>query len=522
MKNVLDGFSFENELSRLPPLAHPTSDTVHGQRVRLENLVQKHKLALSPMRRLPTEILSYIFIFLQQSLAPHDHELYAGSAESLLDVGKGPSCQRGLGGLTKVCKKWRRVILGTSSLWSRFRLHAGAPNPSPSSTIRRYRKTLENCLKRARGQPLEFSFVTSGEGELEDAFRSTLLSYARQWKRVWWESDTRDFWSIMKELPFLEELIVAAPSWLEAHNTPFLSKSNAPSLKRIQFLVSGGSDIPAPSLQLPWSQLTDYRNFHADHELLSVLKSGSSLKVLHYYAHRSGRLDISQTSTIRHVQLQDFTFIIGTPNLPEVLRYIQLPSLRVLRIGGARSRTQFPNYLPELFPFLHASLCTLTTLHLTYTHGSNELMELLVNPVISSNLTELGMSLVEFDMDFSWRFLELLRIIPSDHSQTDDHRPFKTRLPRLQALLVKVIHERHFRLLPFAHLLEAVYSRIDPLAPVASIRAFEFRTGDDWGDIDIQIHGLQRFSYLWAKTLLKVDINVVRIGSFDSSWDLFR
>ncbi|THV03085.1 hypothetical protein K435DRAFT_836020 [Dendrothele bispora CBS 962.96] len=498
---------------------------------RLENLLQEHRTVLSPMRRLPTEILSYIFLLLQHSLGPRfghnvDARLFAlESREGSPDVDKkGPFCIRGLRGLMKVCMRWRRVVLGTSSLWSRFQLHVGELDTSPQ-TIRRYRKTFEDCLMRASGQPLEFSFLASGQGELEDMFRQALLSRAKQWRRVWWESDTESFWSTLGKLPMLEELIFAAPSPVQADNA-LLSEDNAPRLKRVQFLISGGDELPVSFLQLPWSKLTHYRNFHADYELLLVVKSSPLLQSLHYSAHRSGSLHYPLGLIFRHEQLQHFTYVIWSPNAPAVLRYLRLPSLEVLKVGGS-NQTDSPSFLPELSSFLHSSSCRLTTLHLARTHGREELIALLTTPEISRNLTELGLSLTDINMDFAWGFSDLLRIIPTDYSQTEgNERSMDSRLPKLEALFFKLTFERHFRLLPLAHLLEAVRSRVvkkhHPLQNlVSSIDAFEFRTGEEWGDIDVQIHGLHTFSYLQTSMALKVDTQMVKFGTRDFSLDFF-
>ncbi|KAJ6537749.1 hypothetical protein B0H19DRAFT_961980, partial [Mycena capillaripes] len=72
------------------------------QRNFLDTEVRKHEGALSPLRRMPTEIISLIFTFATPPFTP---------------FGNVMSVQEGPWALSAVCSRWRIIILSSPCFW---------------------------------------------------------------------------------------------------------------------------------------------------------------------------------------------------------------------------------------------------------------------------------------------------------------------------------------------------------------------------------------------------------------------
>ncbi|KAJ7230270.1 hypothetical protein GGX14DRAFT_410316 [Mycena pura] len=92
-------------------------EQLEEERLAIGTRRQRNRASLSPLRRIPPEVLAEVFLW---SLPP-------GCGDYNLDVKKSP------GVLTHVCSRWRTVALSTSSLWSRILITYHAGNDSSSA-----------------------------------------------------------------------------------------------------------------------------------------------------------------------------------------------------------------------------------------------------------------------------------------------------------------------------------------------------------------------------------------------------
>ncbi|KAF8066057.1 hypothetical protein FPV67DRAFT_1450656 [Lyophyllum atratum] len=116
----------EAEFSRL---AQDVSQSI-TEREGLGKAIPKFRLALAPHKRLPTEVLSQIFV-------------YAAVAESITFP---PLLKRVPWVLRNVCSKWRRVALNEIRLWNRFTVYA---NPVTARWYSKFIPILRNVLPPA-------------------------------------------------------------------------------------------------------------------------------------------------------------------------------------------------------------------------------------------------------------------------------------------------------------------------------------------------------------------------------------
>ena len=142
-------FTVKQELSELNARITEMRDAlikVIRTRDHLQTAVNQHQALISPLRRLPPELLQLIFVW---CLPSHRNAVMHSSEAPVL--------------LGRVCSEWRRISLATPQLWSS--LHIVPPNvnlTNLTSSIARFdrkRELIEMWLGRSGACPLNISFV---------------------------------------------------------------------------------------------------------------------------------------------------------------------------------------------------------------------------------------------------------------------------------------------------------------------------------------------------------------------------
>ncbi|KAK7436051.1 hypothetical protein VKT23_019354 [Stygiomarasmius scandens] len=155
----------------------------------LKDLENKHKSILLPVRRVPTEILSSIFLL---SLECHSEKggMYGegGKREDLFVEARrrsGPWC------LSWTCSRWRAVALNTPSLWATFTLSFSSLSPAPGIS-RSFRspndghalQLFDLALERAGNQPLDFAFECKSYFKFVRELFHVMLQRNEKWRHV--------------------------------------------------------------------------------------------------------------------------------------------------------------------------------------------------------------------------------------------------------------------------------------------------------------------------------------------------
>ncbi|KAJ3535960.1 hypothetical protein NMY22_g6248 [Coprinellus aureogranulatus] len=162
---VADLSALDKEIEELQQLL----DLRRADQQRLQDGVQAHMSLVSPIRRLPAEILQQIFLLCR---AAHRMPVIRKEEAPLL--------------LTSVCRGWRDLALGTPELWDS--IHIPIRYDFDQECPKFYFHIAERWLDRAKQAPLSISLYAdcygkataegAGEGPLETLLRRLVLNRA--------------------------------------------------------------------------------------------------------------------------------------------------------------------------------------------------------------------------------------------------------------------------------------------------------------------------------------------------------
>ncbi|KAK7024921.1 F-box domain-containing protein [Favolaschia claudopus] len=146
-------------------------DKLLEERNALDVEIQKHEGAISPLRHLPTEILSIIFMYAVQFSFTHQHSM---------DMKSGPIP------LSAVCSRWRRIALSQSSLWTFFPLNFEEAMPE-LVPVEETLSAVKIHVDRSRDAPLKLVFMPFYEHritDLEQQVLDLLTPHVARWEEV--------------------------------------------------------------------------------------------------------------------------------------------------------------------------------------------------------------------------------------------------------------------------------------------------------------------------------------------------
>ncbi|KAJ7572672.1 hypothetical protein C8J56DRAFT_988045 [Mycena floridula] len=221
------------------------------------------KYMVSPLRKLPTEILEIIFVGAHCS---------SGSSWSPFNMRRIPWA------VGRVCSRWRQVALSSPKLWSSFSISiqlsasiyrkemSGRETGTMGCQLRHGgQKIVEECLARSGQWPLTFHIKTEGSIRHTNVqaaqpliqLISAIAVHRERWKDATFEFDSLDadvrssvtkslLSGIREGLPQLERL--AWTSVVESLGKAFVE---TPRLEELEIPFPAG---PNP-ISLPWSQL---------------------------------------------------------------------------------------------------------------------------------------------------------------------------------------------------------------------------------------------------------------------------
>ncbi|KAK7024911.1 F-box domain-containing protein [Favolaschia claudopus] len=163
--------------SKISPLKAEL-DKLLEERNALDVEIRKHEGAISPLRHLPTEILSLIFTYAVHPAEPFS--FFAYQLSSFMDMKSGPLP------LSAVCSRWRRIALSQSSLWTFFPLNFQEELPE-SVPFEEVLSAVKIHVDRSRNAPLSlafFAFYEYGLTELERQVLDLLTPHVARWEEV--------------------------------------------------------------------------------------------------------------------------------------------------------------------------------------------------------------------------------------------------------------------------------------------------------------------------------------------------
>ncbi|KIM91283.1 hypothetical protein PILCRDRAFT_810534 [Piloderma croceum F 1598] len=322
----------EEDLARLQILQ---TQLVHKRNEALA-CVDQHKYLLSPIRRLPAELLAVIFSFClptrseQFDLRSEEEDLWRKRYFSI-------NCREAPLLLGRVCRLWRAVALSTPSLWSSFStamIDTSMPHHTTSGA--------QTFLSRSGACPLSLSF---GLGLATRALRNvvnTFASHSRRWQSLDLRVERMDVITELNQvkgaIPLLETLTLRVDGrYSSSDQCPFRGIFEvAPSLRKFHL----SSKLQPLQIKIPWSQLTCFIwtgwSEHLE-DYTNILRSCPNLTYCSFHFIPEPD-NITQDLHVTHPNLRAL-FISYPTGLIGFLGCITLPALRALRLAG---RTQPP------------------------------------------------------------------------------------------------------------------------------------------------------------------------------------
>ncbi|KAK7047145.1 hypothetical protein VNI00_006810 [Paramarasmius palmivorus] len=370
---------------------------VLAEKKRLMGRLQVWKGPLHPIRRLPDDILAYMFqtcvdrdLEAIRSFDPSDDARYPGT----LDTSRAPWC------LGQVCKRWRSLTLSLPKLWTNFDIGW------KYTDVYEYQPQLEPLLalqlQRCRDLPLTVSYC--GE-EVDDSepyrsnqrFLMVLCSRSFQWEDVTVRGDSLGLNHLLPYkglFPSLRQLhlYLEEDDWDDSVKEAFIFE-DSPNLTRLTITGAHGA-FTSSSTQLPWTQITHYTSKEFDdpqYELKNdvhfrLLPNMPNLEVCVLDCvdvdDQIDELVEAPWAPLKLSLLRTLVLTCGEPtdsepsSIGQLLDWLVLPNLRCLRLlGGFRAPT-------SLIGLLERSSCTLRELEIIDTRlDRSELLQL-----VGSNL----------------------------------------------------------------------------------------------------------------------------------------
>ncbi|KAG0704625.1 hypothetical protein DFH29DRAFT_366538 [Suillus ampliporus] len=308
-----------------------------NQKDKIIQSMDLHKRLGSALWRLPTEVLSHIFIC------------------CLLDVKYlSPTSKLAPILLTRICRRWREVAVGMPSFWCMLRIVE-----VNHTDWQRQAFCYDSWLKRSRGRPLTLALkCDTGDSRM---LRSLLQPYINQISSLSIhfprEADQPEL--LLEDLPALQELTI-----ITLHGTAL-----ARCISRLPFTLSSlrflwllfGIELLS-SFTPVWAHLTHVEiNVDQPNVFLRLVQLGPNLSSLSIYI-PYGSHQIQAFEPITHTKLQSLRISLTdspdtTRQLPDLFNALSLPNLRVLEVWGIRT---WPH--EQFKAFLARSNCPLKSL----------------------------------------------------------------------------------------------------------------------------------------------------------------
>jgi len=260
---------------------HPKNRVLKNQLRTYENYLTRHQSILSPLRRLPPELLYQIFDF---SAPPR---LHLEGPDNPIRWSELPF------NVSQVCHRWRAITLSMPILWTRI------PSLTPDKKYTTNPSFLDfytGFLLRSAGEPIGLS-IFSHDARAEKVVKwhpaiKILVSHSHRWQRLSIVSYSshflRAFRPIKKRLPILRTLNLELD--FEAYLNMF---QKAPKLSQVRLI-----GIAPERIALPWKQLVHYKGRHDEMGATIPFRSGSSLETLELQSYYCDDLSGAQPSPI--------------------------------------------------------------------------------------------------------------------------------------------------------------------------------------------------------------------------------
>ncbi|KAJ7593928.1 hypothetical protein C8J56DRAFT_424281 [Mycena floridula] len=273
-----------------------------------------HQTILSPIRRIPPEILSDIF------------EFYVLDAPLAADQGAWL--------LAKVCADWKSITDTSPRVWAHIKI---------GMSTRRKSCVLQQHLVRSRKCPLNITFMS--ERQEENVLLDVLKEHSDRWQHVVLHisiSAYRGLSSIRGLLPSLRSLCLSVQSF-NASTEIIDAFEIAPLLTRTEMW-----NMPELSILLPLAQIMSYKDSNVS-RIVDTLQQAPELTELSFNI-LGPKTVIPVSVSLTHENLQKLAITGPAVAALQLLQDCSFPSLLHLELDNLNSRFHPP--ITSYFRFL--------------------------------------------------------------------------------------------------------------------------------------------------------------------------
>ncbi|KAK0230400.1 hypothetical protein IW262DRAFT_400043 [Armillaria fumosa] len=345
--------------------------TLQDKRRHLQLIEEDYKAVLSPVRRVPSEVLAEIFYACSRNAK-------SKWGYNVFDVKAGPWV------LSRVCRSWRKVSCSLfPSSWANFLV------PVRQELRKDPISLLKAALSHCGNRKLEFIFYgprwDSRDVDLEvrrtsKSLFQILLSLSHRWKSVDLDITQELFRllsSVRGKVSCLETCVISTGPITESFN----ALEFAPSLKHLAFKGLRDCLLPVPVLasnlvSFSDDRATDYFG-HLHQMYLDIVRGSPSLDEIEvrHQSQAEGDLPVA-TPRIIHPALSTLATREGS-----FMRSLELPMLEAVDIQEnsheVDDRSTFPDVLPALHDLIIRSRCSLTSLTIADTVLDDNIVSIL-------------------------------------------------------------------------------------------------------------------------------------------------
>ncbi|ESK85999.1 hypothetical protein Moror_9438 [Moniliophthora roreri MCA 2997] len=237
-----------------------------AEQKKLKERLVAWKGLLHPIRRLPDDVLAYIFQTCVEldfdyllGIDSDDSDRYPG----MLDTGRSPWV------LGQVCRRWRSLTLSLPQLWTYFDIGwKYTDEDTMYGTC--FEPLLALQLQRCRDLPLTVSYYGEGlDGQYASKQRLLMVLCSRsfQWANATIRGDTAGLNHLLPYrglFPYLRQLhlYLEEDRWNDEDEEAYVFQ-DTPSLQQVTIAGDHGT-FTSTSAQLPWTRITHYTSKECD------------------------------------------------------------------------------------------------------------------------------------------------------------------------------------------------------------------------------------------------------------------
>jgi hypothetical protein len=309
--------SVDDEITRV----RATLSTLEDYRSTLQTTLAQHQVALSPIRKLPPELLGEIFLFVSLNAILE----WPGIPGVRGDVMPWVLC--------KICKYWRAVAISIPGLWSNIRL-----NFQNSTRIEVAQHFLGLCLPRSKNELLTLSLQAEDLSTVLPIW-NTLLTLSERWKDISLKGNlftkSQNYLTLAKNrVPNLRRLCIETkrfedwgnlpPSW------PLEAFEHAENLRE---LYMTHIVYPLQNVRVPWSQITHFTSkgsLFRNNEFTVIMRHMTNL--VSFCTDRDGILEFVSTQPVLLPHLRKLSITNTGPCISATCRFLTVPNLEELSI----------------------------------------------------------------------------------------------------------------------------------------------------------------------------------------------